>query len=123
MKKNTAMTLLAVINTAVTLTVAAAIVFLFIPLRIFAMFAGVALLFGQVMPSVRICKRFKLRYGISAKRYVLYAAVPAVVLSVLGNIVLYTVERTYPLPLGWICTFTMAVYSAAYLIVLAGRLA
>lgn len=120
MKKDTAIVLLIVPNTIITLSVGAALILLYFPLRnmFLTALAGVGLLSGQIALSVRVYKRLNCRYGISARRYAVYAAMPAAALSVLANIVMYIIEQNYIVPVGWIVTLIMSVYSAVYLVVL-----
>lgn len=123
MAKHTTIVLLIFLNTVITLLIGAALKVLYIHLlyMFLAAFAGVGLLFGQIALSLRTYKLFNSRYGISVKRYVLYAALPAAALSLLANIVM-NIRYTYITP-EWIGRQIVTVYAAAYLIVLSGRLA
>ena len=123
MAKNTAIILLVLLNIIITLLIGAALKVLYIHLlyMFLVAFVGVGLLFGQTALSLRTYKLFNSRYGFSARRYVLYAALPAAALSFLANIAM-NIRDTYITP-EWIGRLIVIVYSAAYLIVLSGRLA
>lgn len=123
MAKNTAVVLLIFLNIVITLLIGSALMFLYIHLLyiFLAAFVGVGLLFGQTALSLRAYKLFNSRYGFSERRYVLYAALPAAALSLLANIVM-NIRYTYITP-EWVGRQIVTVYAAAYLLVLAGRLA
>lgn len=130
MKKSYAIILLAVFGNLITSLIGAALILLSIPLRygFLVAFAGVGFLAGHTALSVRMYKRFKQRYGVSAGWYVVYAALPAAALNILGHIAIYIYIRMSDecsdrSLIGWIYTLVTAIYSAVYLIVLAGRLA
>lgn len=128
MKKSTAIVLLVVLGNLITSLIGVALILLFIPLRhmFLVAFAGVGFLAGHTALSVRMYKRFKQRYGVLAGWYVVYAAVPAAALNILGHIAIYicmSAEYSYRSLIGCIHTLVTAIYSAVYLIVLAGRLA
>lgn len=124
MTKNTAAALLVILNIAVTLLGGAAIMLLFYSFGFFAAaLFGIGYFIWQIRQSVYVYNRFGRRYGISAKQYVLYAALPSAVLSVLGIVVMFIIESNYIVLPGTICALGLTVYSAAYLIELRWRLA
>lgn len=123
MNKTTATVLLAFSNILVTLVIGLTITYLFIPLDFFAALIGIVFLVRHAALSIDVYKRFDRRYGISARRYVLYAALPSAVLSVLGIIVMYIVESNYITHPGLICAVGIAAYSLVNLIVLSVRFA
>lgn len=123
MGKDTAIALLVVLNIVATLLSGMAIMLLIYSFGFFAALIGIGFLIEQIKLSVHVYKRFYRRQGISAKRYMLHAALPSAALSVLGIIVMINIERGYMEIPGTICALGSTIYSAAYLLGLQWRLA
>ena len=123
MKKDTAVILLVLLNIIGTLVVGMTIMLLIYSFGFFAALIGIGFLIEQIKLSIHVYKRFNSRYGIPAKRYVLYAALPSAALSVLGIVVMLNIESNYTVIPGTICALGLTIYSAAYLLELQWRLA
>ena len=123
MNKTTAIVLLVVLNIIATLLSGMTVMLLIYSFGFFAALIGIGFLIEQNRLSILSYKLFNRRYGIPAKRYVLYAALPPAALSVLGIIVMFNIERGYMEIPGTICALGLTIYSAAYLLELQWRLA
>ncbi|MDE7362281.1 MAG: hypothetical protein K2N38_10155 [Oscillospiraceae bacterium] len=121
MNKTTAVALLVVLNIIATLLSGMAIILLIFSFGLFASLVGIVFYIEQSRLSMHVYKLFNRRYGISAKRYVLYAALPPAALSVLGIIVMFNIEGGNMVFPGTLCSLGLTIYSAAYLIELSWR--
>lgn len=89
----------------------------------------VAILVFHIIAARFSCRRFRRKYGISAGRYILYGALPSVLINIAALAVITVLMGSgfdkFPLwsidfvPIEWVLAFFSAGYSTVYIIITA----
>lgn len=125
MNKKAATVLLIVFGNLSVIALGAAQSFLFELVRSELLFMLAAAVIIAHTLAAKLSRRGLARYGVSARRYILCGTLPALILSVLVNVISYIFIRNNiaafsgiyidNLSLEWIFSFFAAGYSAAFL--------